>query len=1247
MNLYLERHLHTSAWASRLLLIILLFLISIPGMKGQTIVVAPEMTLKKAFEQIEQQTGMSVDYDESILDPDQRIHTGLKGDLPDVLSRLLQGTDCRYVIRNRHIIISVKEEEAKPQKTIRVTGNIIDENDEPLIGVNIVEKGTGNGTITDPNGYFTLKVNPAAIIEITYIGYISQNIRVNGPTSLHIRMKENTQNINEVIVIAYGTTNKKDLTGAISTVNPKDMTAQSTSSVSRALEGAVSGLQVSAVDGMSGFDMGIRVRGIGSANQNSSAALIVIDGVPAQTENPLSMISPNDIDNISILKDAASTALYGSRGANGVVMITTKKGRKGKAHISVDMRWGINQLGPSRYNKIVDPKDYYEFAWQAIYNSVRYGVNGTGTAQNYTTNLLNPNMSHEAAAEFASAHLFNYIGSETRFQRNALGNWMLYDVPGAVYLPTGKGSTASATMSGAYLVGTDGRLNPDARLLYEGGNYDDLLKNSLRQEYNVSANGGSERMDYFVSLGYLEDPSYIKSSLFSRYNGRVNLNAYITDWLRIGINGAYAYSKRAQPATRYGRNPGNVVANPFIFINAQNPLYQLYARDKEGKFIYKDGKKVTHVEEGDSYSPLGPTQAAREMTDALLVQDLDKYQTTTGLLTTRMFAEIRFLNHFTLTANMAIDKNEDSILRYWNSVTGQSKGTGAIGKVKSSYSIFNAQQLLNYSRNFDKHHTDWMFGHEYNNYHYEMMRLRSSYELIPGYPAWNNFTGKDVGGTFGSNGTNEEIQRMESYFLRGNYIYDETYYATVSLRIDGSSKFKYKRNRWGTFWSVGGGWRLIKEDFMEGTREWLDNLKIRASYGLIGNQNGISNYSGYQTWLYTATYTPSTSGTGTPANFKLIKGNYVNENLTWEKSLTFDAGIDFSLLNRFSGTIDFYNRTTTNVIWSQPIDYAKGQSSLVTNSAAMRNRGIEVELNVDLFKNRDFNWGVSLNGTHFTSVLTKAPPGVGSKELNGNWTAGALGFATGGTSDLDDRSNITYLRGVGKDYFNLYFYKYGGVDPNTGLPLFYHRVTEADHKNGLFTDTSIGESVKTTDYSKASRYECGSAIPKWIGGFSTDVTYKNIDFMAVFTGQIGGKFYSEEYGNNLYIAQNLSAISSELLGNTWSPQHTDAKFPMVMYGNIHGDGSVIGERYDYTDLALFNASYLNVKNITIGYTFPTRILNKLEVSRLRVYASADNLAMITSHSGIDPRMSISGGMEVGPGVFPTQRTFSLGLTINF
>jgi TonB-linked SusC/RagA family outer membrane protein len=1219
------------------------------------------ISIKEVLKRIENNSEFRFFYEEKNLNVETKVVVDINnGTINELLSHLFDEKSIDYkVFDNNFIVLKPKAdhnwasfESTQQKKTI--TGKVTDSTGAPLPGASVAVKGTTNGTITDMSGTYSIHNIPAdATIVFSFVGMRSQEVIASGKSTIDVQMEDETVGIEEVVAVAYGTAKKKDLTGSISTIDGKLMATQSTSTVTRALEGAVAGLQISSVDGQPGLDMAIRVRGVGSANLNSSGALVVIDGVPAQIDNPLSTINAADIASVTVLKDAASTALYGSRGANGVILVTTKKGQTGKTNISFNARTGINSVGPFNLGKIDNSADYYKFAWQSIYNSYRYGVNGTGSPQNWTTNVNNPNYTHEQAAEFASQHLFNYINSESKFGRNRLGNYMAYSVPGAVYTPDGTSTSSSATMTGAYLIGTDGELNPNAKLLYDDNYSDVLLENNIRQEYNISANGGNDKVDYFVSLGFLQDPSYISNSKFDRYSGRTNVNAKLYDWLKVGANVSFARTSTSMMGTTWGRNAGSNQGNVFRFINGMAPSVPVYAYNEDGSYrINQDGTIYNSIA-GSTYSPLGETGANYGSTNIVYAMKNDVRREVADVWNTRTYAEIGFLKDFKFLVNLSFDKNNWGQTRYMTSVTGEGKNVGGMAKIMYNLTVINTQEMLTYNKDIKKHHFDAMVAHEFNDWHREQINWGSSYELIPGFISSGNFVGRytNVRG-LATPGYTEDIVRMESYLGRLNYIYNEKYFLSASLRGDGSSKFK--NDRWGNFWSVGGGWRISSEDFLASTKHWLDNLKLRASYGVIGNANAIGNYSGYRTWSYGTVYTTQAGGTGIPVigSSILTPGGFVNDALTWENTKTFDTGIDFSLFKRIFGTVDFYNRVTDNTFYNQPVNYmAVGQESLQSNSAVIRNRGIEVELGGDIIRTKDLTWNVTLNGTHYTSVLTDVPEGSIPEKTPGlpdyTYEANGEGWSASGAGNA--ASGQYYLRGEGRDWYNLWLYKYAGVDQETGLPLYYHKVTAADVTAGTYTGAKEGDDVKTKNYNQASKYEIGSAIPKWIGGLTTTVKYKDFDFSTILAYQLGGKYYSVEYGNGMYrssyyLSYNIGVLSNDLIGNTWTPENKNAKYPMQWYGADNYDGSTFGS-WKYTDMALFSASYLRVKNVTLGYTLPKPILSKINISKLRVYASADNLFMFSAAKGIDPSMSLTGGMEVGAYTYPTMRTISFGINL--
>ncbi|MBX6360732.1 MAG: SusC/RagA family TonB-linked outer membrane protein [Acidobacterium ailaaui] len=1142
---------------------------------------------------------------------------------------------------------------------ISVSGRVTDANGHALEGVTVAVKGTSIGTITRQDGSFSLNGVPSSnsILSFSFIGFTTQEVMVGNRRTFNISLETAQSALDTMVVVGYGTARKADFTGSATTVNSSIISNESISTVTSALEGVVPGIQVSSVDGQPGLDMGIRLRGVSSTSQNSSNALIVIDGVPSQYSNILSTINPDDIQSVTVLKDAVSTAIYGSRGANGVILVTTKRGRKGPAKITLSDRVGFNYLPKMIQPKLIqNAKDVYEYTWLAIYNSVRYGVNGTSSTDGtFSTNVQNPNMSESDAALFASQHLFDYNGSMTNFSRNWLGNWMLYYVPGAVYTPTGLGTTASSTMSGAYLVNPDGKLNPNAKLLFPAGSYRDYFFNKpFRQDLNLSASGGTDMMDYFVSLGMLDDPSYITGSSFKRYNVRANLNAQLTSWLKIGENSSFDFRNTRQPATRYGRNPGTASQNVFYWVDFQNPLVSLFARDQNGQIIKNpDGTNKVVDNANLSYSPLGPTSGPISNTNLIELLNEDINRTKSYDLDMSGYATVTFLKDFSFTTNLTYQRFTDQTTRYGNMETGASKGVGALSLLTKNTNILNTQQLLNWNRDYGKHSISALLGHEFDRFSTDYLIYTSAYSLINGFIGSGNFTSRYYTGSapFGNPGAGGDLTAMDSYFGRVKYNYADKYFFEGSMRRDGSSKFRYNKDRWGTFWSVGLGWRISAEDFMKSTAGWLNDLKLRASYGVIGNESGIPYYSGYQIWYLSANYQTSSSGVGIPASFNLSQGPLPNPSLTWENTHTFDAGVDFTLWNdRLNGSIDYFNKNTVNSVFAQPLAMSLGQSSITRNNADLVDRGVEVDLNADIIRNKNFRWNIGLNGSHYRTILMKVPPGVGDPQLGGKFTGSTDPWDINGGGSSG--GHVVYLRGEGMDYYNLYLYKYNGVDQTTGLPLFQHTVTQADHDNNLFTDKPIGSYVSTTNYTLADRYSFGSALPQWIGGVTTSFYYKNFDLSAVIAYQLGGKFLSVAYANGFYVSgafgDDGNGVSTELLNNTWTPQHKNAKFPMLFYHGFQNytSGSTIGS-WAYTNMALFSASYFNLKNITFGYRFNNTLLQRLSIESLRVYLTAQEPVFLTSHSGIDPRMSLVGGMEVGAGYYLPMSSISVGLDVTF
>lgn len=1174
-----------------------------------------------------------------------------------------------------------------------VSGKVTDSKGEAVIGAGVLVKGTNTGTVTDLDGTYSLaNVPQGTVLVYSCVGYASQEVTVGSQKVINVVLVDDTTYLDEVVVVAYGTARRRDLTGSLSEVKSETIAIQNTTTVSRALEGAAPGIQVSAVDGQPGFDMAIRLRGASSTNGSSAAALIVIDGVAQQLngtyENPLAQLNPEDIATVTVLKDAASTALYGSRAANGVVLITTKRGEEGKAKISFQGRWGWNALGNYNTNSIDTAAQYYEYIWKSIYNSYRYGVNGTGLPGvdangYYYTNVGNPNHSDEDARLFASQHIFDYNGSETAFQKNVLGNNMAFRVPGAVYTNTGSGTNSSATMSGAYLVDpATGLINPAATLLYSGNGEEIVTQRASRQEYNVAANGGTDKVHYYASFGYQSDPSYLLGSSFNRYSGRANFDAQITKWMKVGANVGFSKTRTKAQAGRWGsRQIGGANGNAMLWIKGWQPIMPVYEIDENGDVCLDDkGNKIVNIN-NKSYSPVGANGYSDRMTSKDYAYNAETNLDQQDIVnwTTRVFADINFLKHFNFHVTFNMDQQNHKRTAYMNHIHGRSTN-GQIAIKTTERWLINTQQLLTYNRDFGNHHVDAMVGHEYEDLSKNYLNFGSAYELIPGMLNSGNFvsryTGWDGGENTASPGFSADLWRTESYLSRINYNFNQKYYLSASFRMDGSSKF-LPENRWGKFWSVGAGWRFSEEPFMQSVA-WLDNAKLRASYGVTGNSNGISVIYPYGYWTYgVSNWTESTGGTGTPKTTsigqKTLVDLAVDPSLTWENVHQFDLGLDFSMLNsRLTGALDFYNNNTVNSFFAQTVSplASASKTSLTKNAAVVRNRGVELELSADIVRTRDVNLNVTLNGTHYRTVLMDVPDDQipawdYTMDLpEGCWTASTEDMSQAGTAGHAGRG-ICYLRGEGKDLFNLYMPKYAGTD-EYGLPTYWHRVTYYDvnmnettgvyEHGGRYKEYQVGDNVKTNVAADASNYECGSATPDWIGGITVNFRYKNFDMSLNGAYQFGGHFFSMEYSQNLFRGSTFGLsnipVSKTVVGNTWTPGQKDARFPMQWFpssasSSYYLDGAMLPGSHNYTDMSLFSATYFRLKNITVGYTVPRKITQKVHISGLRFFASADNVLLFSAQAGIDPSLSIIGGKEIDTYLYPQMQTYTFGVNLDF
>ena len=990
----------------------------------------------------------------------------------------------------------------------------------------------------------------AGTLVISFIGMQSQEVKIK--SNVNVVLKSDAEQLEEVMVVAYGTAKKSAFTGSAATIKNEKITSRQTSNVTNALAGQVAGVQTTSSTGQPGKDATVRIRGIGSISA-SNTPLYVVDGVPYDGE--ISAISTSDIESMTVLKDAASNALYGARGANGVILITTKRGKTGDARVTFDAKWGVNKRGIPSYETVSDPGKFYEMAYSAIYNADLKG--------------------YAAAGDLTSA---NAYANKTMLSSSYLG-YQVFTVP-----------------NGEQLIGMDGKLNPNATLGYSDGTYyykpdnwsDELFENNLRQEYNLSVSGANDKMNYYMSAGYLDDQGIVPNSGFQRYSARLKADYQVKPWLKMSGNISFTHYDSREQDTESGTSN----ANAFYAANIMGAIYPMYIRDAEGNIMI-DNRGFQRYDYGSDTNFQRKNVIPNANPLASYMLDLMKY--SGDVVSGKWSADIDIWGGIKAKINIGIDANNVRSTDLVNPFYGQYSETSGVGGIVSvstqrTFST-NQQYLLTYNKTFNHiHNLDVLAGHE--NYNYKYQYLYGSREKIynPNLPELNN------GIMNQSNASYSQSYATEGWLFRVQYDYDGKYFGSASYRRDGSSAF-HPDNRWGNFWSVGAGWLMNKESFLE-NQNWIDMLKFKISYGLQGNDNLLymNGYRNYQPYMDQYTLTNNNSDFATTLYYK------GNQDITWETSHSFNTGFDFAFWKgKLSGSIEYFSRKTTDMLYFKPVASSMGYSRFPENVGSMINRGVELDLNSNIFDTKDLTWDINFNLTHFKNKVLELAP-----ELNGQ---------------LIDGSRI-YREG--ESMYQLYLPKYAGVDPETGESLW--ALTEPNEK---------GETT-TTSYSEASshRFMTGDILPKVYGGFGTSLTFKGFDFSIAFAYQLGGRILDYTYQSLMSTDAQGSAWHVDML-NAWTPENKNTNVPRMNVNDIYVSYS--------SDRWLTSSNYLSLQNITFGYTLPKNWTRKLQVEGVRLYFVADNVALLTARKGLDPRQ----GYVASDNVYSPIRTISGGISLNF
>lgn len=1047
----------------------------------------------------------------------------------------------------------------------QVRGTVVDENGDPAIGATIQVKGTTQGTVTDIDGVFTLSAPSNSTLVFSYVGYETQELPVSA--NMRVELAPDSELLDEVLVVAFGTAKKSAFTGSAKVVDSEQLSKSQVTSVTNALAGAVPGLQLTSNSGAPGATSSIKIRGFSSLNAGNDP-LIIVDGAPYSGD--LSNLNPNDVESMTVLKDAASNALYGARGANGVIMITTKQAARkgGDAVITFDAKYGANTRALQHYDVITNPAQYYEMHYGAL--------------SRYHMNL---GLSPEASWIKSNENLFGDQGN------GGLG-YNVYTYP-----------------EGQMLIGLNGKLNPEATLgrieNYRGKDYlllpDDWEKagtrTGMRQEYNLSVSGSDTKTTFFASLGYLNNEGITKASDMERLTTRLRADYQAKEWLKVGGNISYArFDHNSLSNNGSSTSSGNIWA----FTSQMPPIYPAYLRNPDGS-IMVDGDGFEMMDYGNG------TNAGRSrpfISDANPIMDsfLNTVNAEGNAFSSNGFANITFMPGLTLTINGTQNLDETRTTYVYNPYYGQFDTTG--GTVSKSHSRtydVNYQQLLNYSTYFGLHNFEALLGHEYFNSTYAYLYADKSKMFSQ--------SNKELGGAIqdGQSAYSYKTRyNSEGYFTRLQYNYDNRIFASASYRRDASSRF-HPDYRWGDFWSLGSAWLINQEDWF--SVDWVDELKLKASYGVQGNDN-IGSYR----------YTDVFNITNSSGNIGTAFESKGTRDITWETNSNFNIGTEFSLFKRLSGSLEYYHRKTTDMLFSFSVAPSLGYSSYYDNIGDMYNTGVELELAANIIKQRNFTWDVNLNISTLKNEITllhEDKKTASSYDAAGNEYKG---YTSGNFFIAEDLSMFSWR-----------LKEFAGIDED-GQSMWYKNIVDEE---GNITGRETTATYADADYFVNNE----STIPKMFGGFGTTVQAYGFDFNINFSYQIGGKQYDGTYRSFMSSPTGSNTgynFHADLL-KSWTPENKSDEIPRFVFGDTYSAGA--------SDRFLTDASYLNIENINLGYTLPSKWVRSMQINSIRLYGSLENVFYWSKRKGFDPRQSYSDTTNAT--YYSPMRTVSGGITLNF
>lgn len=1064
-------------------------------------------------------------------------------------------------------------------QTLTVSGVVISEEDgEPVVGASVLVKGENLGVITNLDGKFTIPNVPASAktLVISFVGMRAQEVAIK--PNLKVVLANDTQMLDEVVVtVAYGTAKKSSLTGAISTVDQSQIEMRPTSSVTTALEGTTSGVQINSTYGSPGSSPSIRIRGIGTVN-GSSDPLYVVDGVPFGGN--ISDINPVDIESLSVLKDAASAALYGNRASNGVILITTKRGKSDKISFDLRINQGVYSRGIKEYKR-TSPNQFMEASWMNLRNARMTAGDDAATAAQYASENL--------IAEQLYLNIYNKADNE------------LFDANGKL--------VAGAAILPGYADDLDW--------------YSQAIRSGYRQEYSFSGNTANEKSDYYFSLGYLDEQGYVTNSDFNRWSARTSMNFTPKKWFKAGINITASH----QVMNSTNGDSGSSFTNAFMYCRQVAPIYPVHLHNADGSYRL-DANGNRQYDPGYYKNDEGiDIQTRSQYSDRHVIweNELDVDKTVRNTMQGIAYADVKFLKDFTFTLKGDLNVRNSENRTYNNATIGDGKGSGGrSSRTGYRYKNYTFQQQLRWNREFGKHMVDVLAAHESYSYNYDYLYGYKTTEIFEGKGNLSNFT--DISSLNGY----ENNYNTESYLGRIRYNYADKYNLEVSFRRDGSSRFA-KNNRWGNFGSIGANWIVSEEEFMKPVT-WVNQLKLRANYGQVGNDAGAGYYG------YMALYSRSQN-----AN---LGAYYLSQNealdLKWETGEAFGFALEGRFFKRWNLGLEYFDKRNKDLLFNVYLPLSAGATStssavatVAKNLGTISNRGFEINTDVDVFKNPNWRVNLAANASFVKNKVVTLPEQNKDGIISGN-----------------------YKIVEGKSRYEFFVHTFEGVDQLTGNSLYKinledYFVKQADGTilgNAEGTDitdnaTLINGTYYVNNTTYAQKEFHGSALPKVFGSFTGTVSFKSLTLSALFTYSLGGKTYDGVYSSLMSSGSSPSNYHEDVM-KSWkaAPEGMTEDSPNRILKDGIPQMNYSMNTYNNASSSrwLTSSDYLVVKNITLSYQFPKSLVKHLDLQGVSVSASCENLWTFTARQGMNPQQSFSGSQS---NYLVTPRVFSVGVNI--